>query len=121
MATAFPEDASRLMASSSEPMSIDAAAPKASLATIPEEMKTTIAKALSKRTDKPTLEHYDPQDIQLYQVNKLKHLAQVNREWALVCASLRSQVSRSRMYTRSVQRLTEAGSVTSTSPSRLRP
>ena len=107
MATAFPEDASRLMASSSEPMSIDAAAPKASLATMPEEIKTMIAKALAERTEKPTLEHYYPRDVQLYQVDKLKHLAQVNREWALVCESLRSQVSLSRKYIRSVQRLTK--------------
>lgn len=92
MATAITDDATRLTASP-EPMPTDVAAPKASLATIPEEIKTMIAKALAERTDKPTLEHYYPQDVQLYQVDKLWALAQVNREWSLVCESLRSQVS----------------------------
>ncbi|KAG0654140.1 hypothetical protein C6P46_001950 [Rhodotorula mucilaginosa] len=90
MASVISDEATRLTASP-DSVPTDVSAWSASLATMPEEMKTMIAKALAERTEKPTLEHYYPRDVQLYQVDKLKHLAQVNREWALVCESLRSQ------------------------------
>ena len=106
MASVISDEATRLTASP-DSVPTDVLAWSASLATMPEEIKTMIAKALAERTEKPTLEHYYPRDVQLYQVGKLKHLAQVNREWALVCESLRSQVSLSRKYIRSVQRLTK--------------
>ena len=92
MATAITDDSSRLTGSP-EPGPTDVAAWGASLATMPEEIKTMIAKALAKRTEKPTLEHYYPRDVQLHQVDKLWALARVNREWSIVCESLRSQVS----------------------------
>lgn len=92
MATAITDDSSRLTASP-EPMLTDVAAWSASLNTMPEEIKIMIAKAVAERTEKPTLEHYHPQDVHLYQLDKLWALARVNRNWSFVCESLRSQVS----------------------------
>ena len=92
MATAITDDPSRLTASS-EPMPTGVAAWRASLTMMPEEIKTMIARAVAEQTEKPTLEHHYPRDVQLYQVDKLDRLARVNREWSLVCESLRSQVS----------------------------
>ncbi|GAA5990247.1 hypothetical protein JCM10908_005892 [Rhodotorula pacifica] len=70
---------------------LEPAAWVASLGSLPEEIKILIAKMLSKRTEKPSVEYYYAEDVQSYQSSELKHLGRVNREWRQICKSLLSQ------------------------------
>ncbi|GAA5990241.1 hypothetical protein JCM10908_005890 [Rhodotorula pacifica] len=63
----------------------------ASLDSMPEEIKLHIAKTLSRRTKKPSVERYYADEVQNYESSELNHLGHVNRGWRKICKSLLSQ------------------------------